>query len=72
MPTPLIPLPAHPSPFPPFPAPLPPTAPRDLPQELEAREGGFLSNSTAFQDAFLHYADTLFRELGPQVKLWMT
>ncbi|KAI8474346.1 MAG: glycoside hydrolase superfamily [Monoraphidium minutum] len=44
----------------------------DLPQELQAKEGGFLAPGPAFQDAFVHYADVLYRELGPLVKLWMT
>ena len=52
--------------------PSPPTPRRDLPQALEDSVGGFHANGTDFQDAFLHYADTLFAELGPLVKLWMT
>jgi len=46
--------------------------PRDLPQRLQATTGGFLANGTAFQDAFVYYADTLFKELGDLVSLWMT
>lgn len=45
---------------------------RDLPQALQDSVGGFHASGTAFQDAFVYYADTLFRELGPHVKLWMT
>ncbi|KIY98128.1 beta-glucosidase [Monoraphidium neglectum] len=44
----------------------------DLPQGLQDSSGGFLAEGAAFQDAFVYYADTLFRELGPLVKLWMT
>jgi hypothetical protein len=50
----------------------PPPPPRDLPQGLQDSSGGFLAEGAAFQDAFVYYADTLFRELGPLVKLWMT
>lgn len=46
--------------------------PRDLPQGLQNSVGGFEDTSGAFQEAFVYYADTLFRELGPLVKLWMT
>ena len=50
-----------------------PAPARDLPQGLQVKEGGFLaSNATAFQDAFVYYANVMFRELGPLVKLWMT
>jgi hypothetical protein len=60
----------------PLPAAAPPAAPRraagDLPSTLQNTSGGFLANDTAFQDAFVYYADTLFKELGPLVKLWMT
>lgn len=49
-----------------------PPGPRDLPQALQDRVGGFHANGTEFQDAFVYYADTLFKELGPYVKLWMT
>ena len=44
----------------------------DLPQGLQDRHGGFMDETGAFQDAFAYYADVLFRELGPYVKLWMT
>lgn len=44
----------------------------DLPQGLHEKHKGFLAEGTAFQDAFVYYADVLFRELGPLVKLWMT
>ncbi|KIZ04410.1 beta-glucosidase [Monoraphidium neglectum] len=44
----------------------------DLPQGLQDTIKGFHAEGTAFQDAFVYYADTLFRELGPLVKLWMT
>jgi beta-glucosidase/6-phospho-beta-glucosidase/beta-galactosidase len=49
-----------------------PLPPRDLPQGLQDSIGGFHADGTAFHDAFVYYADTLFRELGPLVKLWMT
>jgi hypothetical protein len=49
-----------------------PTTPGDLPQGVQDKLGGFLADGTAFQDAFVYYADTLFKELGPLVKLWMT
>ncbi len=45
---------------------------RDLPQGLQDAVGGFLDEGGAFQEAFVYYADALFRELGPLVKLWMT
>jgi len=45
---------------------------RDLPQGLQDAVGGFHAGGTAFQDAFVYYADTLYKELGPLVKLWMT
>ncbi|GBF98739.1 glycoside hydrolase family 1 [Raphidocelis subcapitata] len=44
----------------------------DMPQGLQDSAGGFLSEGPAFVDAFAYYADVLFRELGPLVKLWMT
>ncbi|KAI8476896.1 MAG: beta-glucosidase 1B [Monoraphidium minutum] len=44
----------------------------DLPQGLQDSAGGFHAEGAAFQDAFVYYADTLYRELGPLVKLWMT
>ncbi|GBF91257.1 beta-glucosidase [Raphidocelis subcapitata] len=44
----------------------------DLPQGLQDKYGGFHAAGPEFQDAFVYYADVLFRELGPLVNLWMT
>jgi hypothetical protein len=65
-------LPLRLPPPPPPPPPPPSLPPGDLPQALQEKTGGFLAEGGAFQDAFTYYADTLFRELGPLVKLWMT
>ena len=43
-----------------------------MPQGLQSAHGGFLAEGPAFVEAFAYYADILFRELGPLVKLWMT
>ncbi|KAL2931480.1 Beta-glucosidase 18 [Bienertia sinuspersici] len=42
----------------------------DIPQDLEDRYGGFLSNE--FQKDFVYYADVCFRYFGDRVKFWVT
>lgn len=42
----------------------------DLPQDLDAKYGGWLNRSMA--DKFAHYADICFQSFGDRVKSWLT